>query len=581
MSKSQKFAKVYLEPSNQPFSEVMSNRKRYIIPRFQRDYSWESEHWVELWEDIEQMRENKAQHFMGYLVFQAQDGKTFQVIDGQQRLITLSIVILTAIKRLKELVAAGKEPDANEQRIKIYQGAYIGVSDPVTLRTEPKLVLNRHNNSHFRSLAQNTAITRQRNLTSTNRQLDNAFRFFDSRFQSCRSGEAVAAILSDIEDGLLFTTITVQDDLNAYLVFETLNARGLHLSTPDLLKNYLLSVLANEPAYSEEHFVDFEEQWAGIIEQLGELEFTNFLRNHRGMKEKLVNKRDQFRVLKKDVNAPAGVFPYLDNVKKHAAVYAALQDHNDKFWSEEGGEYEDARQHLEVLNLFGIKTPLSLMMAGFEKLRPPRDFISLLQQLAVVSIRYNVICNKGAKDQENLYNEMANKLMKGDYIKRGNLTNSLQTVYPDDASFSAAFAAKTMSSAGDSKKILFLLRKIEQQLCGEEPPLTLTLEHVLPASPDDAWQKRFGRNNYEDGINRLGNIALLPRKQNLGQEDFAIKREVLGNSPYKINQHIALYEEWNMDSLQDHQKWLAKQAKTVWKIVQLHRPPRKKRRNAG
>lgn len=558
-----------MEPDNQLFSGVMSNRKRYIIPRFQRDYSWESEHWEELWEDLEQMRENKAQHFMGYLVFQTHDGETFQVVDGQQRLITLSIVILAAIKKLKELVAAGKEPDANEQRIKIYQDAYIGVSDPVTLRTEPKLVLNRHNDRHFRSLVRNTAIIRQRNLTSTNRQLDRAFRFFDSRFQACQSGEAVAEILEAIEYGLLFTIITVQDDLNAYTVFETLNARGLRLSTPDLLKNYLLSVLANEPAHSEGHFADFEEQWAGLIEQLGELEFTNFLRNHRGMRERLVNKRDLFRVLKKDVNAPAEVFPYLDDVKKHAAVYAALQDHNDKFWSEEGGEYEDARQHLEVLNLFRIKTPLSLMMAGYEKLPSPGDFISLLKQLAVVSIRYNVICNRGAKEQEILYNEMTNKLMKDDYTKWRNLTDSLQAVYPDDASFSASFVAKAMSSAGDSKKVLFLLRKIEQQLGGEEPPLTLTLEHVLPASPDDAWQERFGRNNYEDAINRLGNIALLPSKQNLGQEDFATKREVLGNSPYKINQHIALYEEWNMDSLQDHQKWLAKQARTVWKITQL------------
>lgn len=569
MPQSQKFAKIYLEPDNQLFSGVMSNRKRYIIPRFQRDYSWESEHWAELWEDIEQMRENKAQHFMGYLVFQTQDGKTFQVIDGQQRLITLSIVILAAIKKLKELVAAGNEPGANEQRIKIYQDAYIGVSDPVTLRTEPKLVLNRHNDWHFRSLVQNTATTRQRNLTATNRQLDRAFRFFDSRFQSCPSGEAVAEILEAIEYGLLFTIITVQDDLNAYTVFETLNARGLRLSTPDLLKNYLLSVLANEPAYSEGHFADFEEQWAGIIEQLGEFEFTNFLRSHRGMKERLVNKRDLFRVLRKDVNAPAGVLPYLEDVKKHAAVYAALQDHNDKFWSEEGGKYEGARQHLEVLNLFGIKTPLSLMMAGFERLMSPGDFISLLQQLAVVSIRYNVICNRGAKEQEGIYNDMANELMQGDHAKRGNLTDRLQAVYPDDASFSAAFAAKTMPSARSSKKILFLLRKIEPQLGGEEPSHTLTLEHVLPASPDDAWQERFGRNNYEDGINRLGNMALLPRKQNLGQEDFATKREVLGNSPYKINQHIAEYEEWNMDSLQDHQKWLARQAKTVWKITQL------------
>ena len=69
------FKKVQLEPGNQAFSELMANNKKYIVPRFQRDYSWGHEHWEELWQDIERMRESRKQHFMGYLVFQAQDGK--------------------------------------------------------------------------------------------------------------------------------------------------------------------------------------------------------------------------------------------------------------------------------------------------------------------------------------------------------------------------------------------------------------------------------------------------------------------------------------------------------------------------
>ena len=108
----------------------MSNDKKYIIPRFQRDYSWEFGHWEELWRDIEEMRESRTQHFMGYLVFQIEDGKTFQIIDGQQRLTTLSIIVLAALGKLKKLIGEGVEPTENTARIEIYQNTYVGISDP-------------------------------------------------------------------------------------------------------------------------------------------------------------------------------------------------------------------------------------------------------------------------------------------------------------------------------------------------------------------------------------------------------------------------------------------------------------------
>ncbi len=562
------FEKVHLEPGNQTFSGVMANDKKYIIPRFQRDYSWEEGHWEELWQDVEHMRKDRKQHFMGYLVFQEQKGKTLQIIDGQQRLTTLSIVILAAIGKLKKLIADEIEPDANEKRIKIYRDTYVGVFDPVTLTVKPKLALNRNNDGHFRTIAKASAVTTQRNVTVINRRLNKALRFFQSKFESCKSGEEVAAILADVADGLLFTTITVQNDLNAYMVFETLNARGLHLSTPDLLKNYLLSTMATDEAYSEEHFVDFEEQWAGILEQLGETEFTNFLRSYRGMRKKLVSKKDLFRHLKTDVDQPDQVTPYLEDLKKYAAVYAALQNPKDDFWEEPDGEYKEAGRHLEALDLFHIKTPLSLMMAGYEKLSPA-DFLGLLRYIVIVTIRYNVICGKSPNNQEILYNRMANELMHSEVALR-DLIAMLEPAYPGDKEFENAFTSKTMPSRQSNKKILFLLRKIERHLSGgDEPPRTLTLEHVLPFSPADAWQEYFGRETYENATDRLGNMALLASRENMGQESFTKKKGVLKNSPYKINQCIAEYAEWNMDNLDCHQKWLSKHAKAIWRIPQL------------
>ena len=561
------FKKLYMEPDNQPFSEVMSNGKRYTVPRFQRDYSWESEQWEELWQDIEQVQESRTQHFMGYLVFQTEDSKEFQVIDGQQRLTTLSILILVALNKLRELVNNGIEVEPNQQRIDTYKRSYIDVFDPVTLTTKPKLFLNRHNSAHFTSVVKEWEIVVQRNMIKTNRKINNAFEFFQKKFRNYRSGEEIATTLSNIENGLLFTTITVQDDLNAYTVFETLNSRGLHLSTPDLLKNYLLSTMAKEGAYHDEQFDDFETAWQNILEQLGETEFTSFLRSYHGIKQKLVNKRELYITLKKDVSLPSKVLPYLEDLKKHAPVYAALQNHNDSFWNNYEGKYSNVRQYLEVLKIFKIKTPLSLLMAGYFRLSP-EDFISFVKTIAMVSIRYNVICDKAPKNQEQHYNKLTNKLVVSD-MTLSDLINELKPVYPYDEEFELAFLKMTMPSRQSSKKILFLLRKIEQHLGKKEPSLSLTLEHVLPFSPSDEWQCYFGRSNYENGIDRLGNMALLPSTENMGQENFAQKRETLQKSGYVINKNIAKYEEWNMDILEEHQKWLAKQAKAVWKISQL------------
>ena len=175
------FEKIYLDPENRCFAEIMSNNRRYIVPPFQRDYSWEDEQWEELWEDIEQMQQSQTQHFMGYLVLQTEDGKSFQIIDGQQRITTVSIVILAVLKTLQALVDDQIDEEANRQRIEEYKRTYIGVFDSITLRTSPKLVLNRHNNQHFRAMVERLEVPTRRRLTKTNRALNRAFEFFKNK----------------------------------------------------------------------------------------------------------------------------------------------------------------------------------------------------------------------------------------------------------------------------------------------------------------------------------------------------------------------------------------------------------------
>ena len=116
----------------------------YKIPRFQRDYSWTLEQWEDLWTDILNTIEDPSQendsHYMGYLVLQSTDDKTFEVIDGQQRLTTLTLIILAVIKNLQRLIDEKNEPEQNIQRINQIRQTYIGYLDPVSLVLEHVLL---------------------------------------------------------------------------------------------------------------------------------------------------------------------------------------------------------------------------------------------------------------------------------------------------------------------------------------------------------------------------------------------------------------------------------------------------------
>jgi hypothetical protein len=166
-------------------------------------------------------------------------------------------MILACLGHLKELVASRLDEEKNARRQKQLQGSYIGDLDPVSLSPRPKLELNRHNNHFFQSHLVTLDKLPKRGLNPSEHLLRKAFcRFKDrlkSRFgMSASSGQELAAKIGSLVDKLFFTVITVTDELNAFKVFETLNARGVRLSANDLLKNYLFSVISSQQTHETE-----------------------------------------------------------------------------------------------------------------------------------------------------------------------------------------------------------------------------------------------------------------------------------------------------------------------------------------
>ncbi len=168
---------------NNTFRKLIGNGLTYRIPRFQRDYSWTNEEWEDLWSDILGMLESDGEtaHYMGYLVLQSADDRSFDDIDGQQRLTTISLIVIAVLKNLQRLIDNGNDPEANKQRADQIRQTYVGYLDPVTLVARPKLTLNRNNNHYFQTYLVPLGYLPQRGFRASEHLLRKAFEWFDKR----------------------------------------------------------------------------------------------------------------------------------------------------------------------------------------------------------------------------------------------------------------------------------------------------------------------------------------------------------------------------------------------------------------
>ncbi|KAA6321992.1 hypothetical protein EZS27_028423, partial [termite gut metagenome] len=217
--------------SNKTYRQIMGNGMRYEVPKFQRDYTWEIDQWDDLWQDIlflltDEVEENE--HYMGYLVLQTSDNKNFTIIDGQQRLTTLALMILSVLKCLQDLIDKKEEKEKNRQRIENLRNSYIGSINPVTLISSNKLKLNKNSDDYYRQHLVLLGNLPRRSINSSEKHMRECFLWYYERVKNkFKTGEELARFIDEIVDKLSFTVIEVTDQLNAFTVFETLNARGV------------------------------------------------------------------------------------------------------------------------------------------------------------------------------------------------------------------------------------------------------------------------------------------------------------------------------------------------------------------
>ena len=229
-----------LNPQEQTFKQLISQDKEYKIPKYQRNYSWTKENWIDLWDDILEMEDSEnEQHYMGPIVLKENGAsREVDIIDGQQRFCSLTIIVIAAIAILQDWANLNIDKELNEDYLNELKEIYIGKEGKLTPKR--KLFLNKYDDPFFVTKLVETYAEEpnSKDLLPSHIQLKECFKFFKKRlelkFQNKNSEELVNFIHNKIMNNLSFIVIYVTNSDNAYTIFETLNARGLELSNTDL-----------------------------------------------------------------------------------------------------------------------------------------------------------------------------------------------------------------------------------------------------------------------------------------------------------------------------------------------------------
>lgn len=554
-----------IDTSSMTYRQIMGNGIKYEIPKFQRDYTWEAEQWDDLWQDILQLvSDEETEHYMGYLVLQTTDNKNYHIIDGQQRLTTMSIIILAVLKSLEDLVKNEVEKESNQKRKDTLHNSYIGTIDPVTLITNNKLKLNRNSDDYYRNYIVLLKELPIRNTNASQKHMRECFQwYFDRIKKKFKTGLDLAAFIDGIVDKLFFTVIKVSDQLNAFKVFETLNARGVQLSSSDLLKNYLFSIV-DETSPHENEIEELEKLWSGIIGKLGTLKFEDYLRYFWNSFHKTVGKKNLFKTIKNEIKTKEQTFSLLRDLIDTVDLYIALSEPNDEFWN----EFKEVKESLTELKMFQIKQTNSLLISAYKNLEK-NQFFKLLKASTIISFRYNIIGGLNPNEQEEVYNSLALKINREKTFS----SKDLEKIYVNDDNFVSDFSTKQFKSTTRNHRIVkYIYSKIEMNKYQNDIAWDsdiYTIEHILPESADENWGE-FSDEEINRSVYRLGNLILLEKKLNreAGVLSFVEKVQLFNQSNSKITKAISeYYETWNEDKISARQKQLAKDAKSIWRLV--------------
>lgn len=537
--------------------------KRFKVPAYQRSYAWEKEHVEALLEDIrEAINSKESEYFLGSLVVTGPLEQRYDVVDGQQRLTTVSLLIAAIKDKFKS--------DEDMDVVSSIRTDFLASTDRKTREKESKLVLNEIDNELYQELIDDirgvnaskyTRQSHQRLISAANAILE----YIESMcLKSKDPEEDLHEWLDYLESNLKVIVVTTPDDSNAFVIFETLNDRGLELAISDLLKNYLFHKSGDKIGETKNRWLNM----VAVLESASEDPLVvTYLRHFSMSRYGLVREKELFGLIKKKVTSKKLALQFSSDLSDTARKYAALLNTDHEYWNKFG----NARDSVSTLNLLGMIQVRPLLLAILEKFEPSK-VAAAFQKLVSVAVRFQIVGGVGGGTLERIYSETAKS------VSEGKLTSTVEilkafTSMPVDAIFKQSFAAASISKPSLAR---YYLRSLEmacikhdsQEKVPNPDTGRVNLEHVLPQTLTEAWEKSWGADEARAYQKRLGNLALMSSRTNssVGNDSFESKKDEYSRSQFVLTKNIAEFKKWNKQSIEARQLEMAEIALKVWTI---------------
>ena len=541
---------------------LLEGSKQYRIPLFQRPYSWQAEQWQTLWDDIieiyEQSHEQELQHghFLGPVVSKALTGTPegiapYMVIDGQQRLTTLSILLATLRDALQ-----GKGTNLPEKiQDQCLTNRYVSGNDHFKI-----LPTQADRESFFDVAAAEGA------KTDTDTLVGKAYSFFRNAL-SQGDVEDRPLNLSRLErvilDGLELVSITLSTDDSEYQIFESLNAKGTPLTQADLLRNYFFMRLPDERQQDL-----YDTLWFPMQQRLGQDHLESFFRHQYMTGGEFVRERDVYQAWRRrlDPVPDTALASELETLARFSTFYHRLL-------YPEVEPNPNISERLERLNRWGGQTmyPFVLWLYERDELNAI-DAVDLDRILGVIEsfLVRRLFAGVPTNQLNRLFARLAHQLPPGGVLSatRAALSEASRR-WPDDEAFRDAVHSYSLYTDSRPGQRRVILESFELSFGHKEQATLaeLTVEHVMPQDLTAEWREALGDDAagvHARLLHTLGNLTLTGYNQELSNRPFDEKRVLFEDSHLAMNAEIAAEASWGQEEIRARSDRLAAKAILLW-----------------
>lgn len=541
-----------MKASETSLQKIIEGTNQYVVPLYQRTYSWDTKEWSVLWNDIAELykEETPRKHFIGSIVTMPTQSvpegvAKFLLIDGQQRM-TTALLLLAAIRNRADEMKVGNLGLEIEQTL--LRNIFKQGDDTY------KLLPTQGDREAFKQ------IISKETAAADGSQIGRAYKFFAKGLRN--SDYDLAKLKQIVVTNLVLVSIVLDRDDNPHLIFESLNAKGRALSQADLIRNYFFMRIHVD---QQDHL--YQNFWKPMQDGLGD-NLTECIRHFLMKDGSLVKQGEVYFALKgrADGRSPVEVLDYLGELVRFAGHYAKLL-HPDR-------EADTAvRERMLRLNRIEVTTayPFLLNVYGdFAAGRITRDgFVEVLDVVENFTIR-RWVCGVPTYGLNKIFPPLYGQANAHSDFVTG-LKETLGTKnYPRDGEFRSRITSnKLYGPAERVTKTKLILERIEQSFEHQEPveAESLTIEHVMPQTPSDWWQQHLGENwrgVHDLLLHTIGNLTLTGYNSPLSNDPFPAKKAILANSHLELNRWYEQVDAWGEQEIRQRAESLADRALAIW-----------------